>query len=59
LFVAALFVDREIMWVMLAAGVLFDAANAALMGLNSFLIAFVASYPAVAYVNELVHRFVF
>lgn len=58
-FVAAFFVDREIMWVMLAAGVLFHAANAALMGLNSFLMAFVASYPAVAYVNELVHRFVF
>jgi hypothetical protein len=59
LFVAALFVDREIMWVILAAGVLFHAANAALMGLNSFLMAFVTSYPAVAYANELVHRFVF
>jgi hypothetical protein len=58
-FVAALFVDRRIMWVMLAAGVLFHAANTALMGLNSFFVAFVASYPAVAYVNELMHRLVF
>jgi hypothetical protein len=39
-----------------AAGVLFHAANTALMGLNSFFMAFVASYPAVAYVNELMHR---
>ena len=58
-FVAALFVDRRIMWVMLAAGVLFHAANTALMGLNSFFMPFVASYPAVAYANELVHRLVF
>lgn len=57
-FVAALFVDRPMMWAMLAAGVLFHAANAALMGLNSFFMAFVASYPAIAYVNELVHRVV-
>jgi hypothetical protein len=58
-FFAALFVDRHVMWIVLATGVLFHAANAALMGLNSFFMAFVASYPAVAYVNELVHRFVF
>jgi hypothetical protein len=53
-FFAALFADRRIMWVILGAGVLFHAVNAVLMGLNSFFVAFVASYPAVAYVNELV-----
>ena len=46
------------MWVMLGVGVLFHATIAALMGLNSFFIAFVATYPAVAYLNALVHSFV-
>lgn len=55
---AVLFVDRPIMWVMLGVGVLFHATIAALMGLNSFFIAFVATYPAVAYLNALVHSFV-
>ena len=57
-FVAVLFVDRRIMWIMLGVGVLFHASIAALMGLNSFFMAFVATYPAIAYVNTLVHGFV-
>ncbi|NEN04669.1 hypothetical protein G3T36_02185 [Diaminobutyricibacter tongyongensis] len=56
-FVAVLFVDRPAMWVMLGVGVLFHAGIAVFMGLNSFFIAFVATYPAVAYLNALVHQF--
>lgn len=56
-FVAVLFVDRPAMWVMLGVGVLFHAGIAALMGLNSFFLAFVATYPAVAYLNALLHQF--
>jgi hypothetical protein len=55
-FVAALFVDRPTMWVMLGVGVLFHAGIAGLMGLNSFFLAFVATYPAVAYLNALLHQ---
>lgn len=55
-FVAVLFVDRPTMWVMLGVGVLFHAGIAALMGLNSFFLAFVATYPAVAYLNALLHQ---
>jgi len=56
-FVVVLFVDRPVMWVMLGLGMLFHAGIAALMGLNSFFFAFVATYPAVAYLNALLHLF--
>lgn len=55
-FVAVLVVDPPLLWVMLAVGIAFHAANAVLMGLNSFFMAFVATYPAIAYVNDLVHH---
>ena len=55
-FVAVLFVDRPTIWVMLGVGVLFHAGIAVLMGLNSFFLAFVATYPAVAYLNALLHQ---
>ena len=54
-FVAVLFVDHPTMWLMLGMGVLFHAGIAVLMGLNSFFLAFVATYPTVAYVNALLH----
>ncbi|WP_051215410.1 hypothetical protein [Granulicoccus phenolivorans] len=56
-FVGVLLVDRPALWVMLAVGVLFHAGIAALMGLNSFFLSFLATYPAVAYVNGLLHHF--
>jgi hypothetical protein len=55
-FVAALFVDRPTLWVMLGMGVLFHGGIAAVMGLNSFFLAFVATYPAVAYLNMLLQQ---
>jgi hypothetical protein len=55
-FVAVLFVDPRTVWVMLAVGVAFHASTAVFMGLNSFFLAFVATYPAVVYLNEMIHR---
>ncbi|HEY6033401.1 MAG TPA: hypothetical protein VIV58_04055, partial [Kofleriaceae bacterium] len=46
-------------WLVLAFfawGVVFHVANAVLMGLNSFLWAFVATYPAIAFAWTLLHR---
>ncbi|MDN4521631.1 hypothetical protein [Mycolicibacterium austroafricanum] len=54
-FVAVLFVDQRAMWGLLAVGVLFHASTAVLMGLNGFLLAFTATYPAVAYAHHLLH----
>jgi hypothetical protein len=42
-------------WLLLVWGVLFHTATAVLMGLNTFLWAFVAAYPAIVYVQQLVH----
>lgn len=58
MFVASLIAGPRAMWAMLAVGVLFHASTALLMGLNSFFFAFVATYPAIVVLNELVHRFV-
>lgn len=48
------FVPVPIMLGMLMAGVVFHATCAAIMGLNSFLWAFAATYPAVAHANHLI-----
>jgi hypothetical protein len=40
-------------WTLLAWGVAFHLANAFLMGLNTFLWAFVSAYPAIIYVHYL------
>lgn len=36
-------------------GAAFHVANAFLMGLNSFVFSFVATYPAVIYLNHVLH----
>jgi hypothetical protein len=43
--------NAEITYTILALGFVFHAASAATMGLNTFFWAFVATYPAVAYVG--------
>src|SRR5262245_25237631 len=57
-FVAVLFVEPRMVWIMLAVGVAFHASTAVFMGLNSFFFAFLATYPAVVYLNEMIHRHV-
>lgn len=51
-FPAILFMPTPIMLGMLFAGVLFHLSCAIIMGLNSFLWAFAATYPAVIHVNR-------
>lgn len=54
LFPTVLFVDPQWAVVVLATGVLFHGFNAAFMGLNKFVVAFPATYPAVYYANQFV-----
>lgn len=55
-FLIALIAPRPVLWMMLAAGVVFHLACAGVMGLNSFLWAFSAGYPCVIFANEQIHR---
>lgn len=54
LFPIVLFVDPQWTVVVFAAGILFHGFNAVFMGLNKFVIAFPATYPAVYYANQVV-----
>lgn len=51
-FPLALIAPPWALWVWLGAGVLFHLGCSSLMGLNSFLWSFVATYPAVVFTNE-------
>lgn len=55
LFPLALFAPLPIALPLVAAGVLFHIGNAAFMGLNTFLTAFVAAYPIVLLLNQNSH----
>lgn len=56
-FPLVLLVPSQIALFFLSLGVLFHLANAFVMGLNCFLWAFVATYPAVLYTGELLSRY--
>jgi len=48
-FFLVFFIDLKYVMILLAMGVLFHLTNAIVMGLNGFLFAFTAAYPAVFY----------
>ncbi len=55
LFPLALLLPEPWGWTFIAWGVLFHLLNAIIMGLNSFLWAFLATYPAIVYTSSQVH----
>jgi len=52
LFPLVLFVDSQFVGAFFAVGILFHVANAVLMGINSFVLIFPATYPAIFHANE-------
>jgi hypothetical protein len=57
-FAIALIAPRPVLWMMLAAGLVFHLSCAWVMGLNTFLWAFAAGYPCVIFANGEIHRMV-
>lgn len=53
-FPVVLFVDPQTAIGIFAIGIVFHLVNAAVMGINSFIIMFPATYPAIYYLNQLV-----
>lgn len=58
LFPIVLFVPEPLMWAVLAAGVAFHLACGALMGLNTFVWSFSATYPAVLFARSVLRGWV-
>ncbi len=54
-FIIALVAPRPVLWMVLAAGILFHLSCALVMGLNTFLWAFAAGYPCVIFANQQIH----
>lgn len=52
IFAAVLVVRPPLMWCILGVGLIFHLSTALLMGLNSFLLAFVSTYPAIVYAHD-------
>ena len=50
-FFVVLFSGSTVLYALLAIGLMFHVANAVFMGLGGFLFAFVATYPAVVFLN--------
>lgn len=59
LFPIVLFLDPPLMLLVFAGGFVFHMANAALMGINSFIFIFPGSYPAIYFTGELVQSALF
>ena len=57
-FLIALVAPRPVLWMMLAAGIVFHLSCAWVMGLNTFLWAFAAGYPCVIFANQEIHSIV-
>jgi len=57
-FLIALIAPRQVLWMMLAAGIVFHLSCAWVMGLNTFLWAFAAGYPCVIYANQQIHSII-
>jgi hypothetical protein len=57
-FLIALIAPRPVLWMMLAAGLVFHLSCAWVMGLNTFLWAFAAGYPCVIFANQEIHSIV-
>jgi hypothetical protein len=57
-FLIALIAPRPVLWMMLAAGLVFHLSCAWVMGLNTFLWAFAAGYPCVVFANQEIHSIV-
>jgi hypothetical protein len=51
-FFVVLFSNSTVLYALLAVGLMFHTANAVFMGLGGFLFAFVATYPAVVFLNN-------
>jgi hypothetical protein len=51
-FIVALIAPRPVLWMILAAGLVFHLSCALVMGLNTFLWAFAAGYPCVIFANQ-------
>jgi hypothetical protein len=58
LFPLTLIAPAPVTWAFLVCGTLFHVANAGVMGLNSFLWSFVATYPALLFVSTQLREFV-
>jgi hypothetical protein len=54
-FIVALIAPRPMLWAILTAGIVFHLSCALVMGLNTFLWAFAASYPCVIFANQQIH----
>jgi hypothetical protein len=54
-FIIALVAPRPVLWMILAAGIVFHLSCALVMGLNTFLWAFAAGYPCVIFANQQIH----
>jgi len=57
-FIIALVAPRPVLWMILAAGIIFHLSCALVMGLNTFLWAFAAGYPCVIFANQQIHAVV-
>jgi hypothetical protein len=53
-FILTLFVDKETLSILLVLGTLFHVSTAVFMGLNGFVFSFVATYPAIIYLNRCI-----
>jgi len=59
LFPVVLFLPKSAAVAVLLSGFLFHFINAVFLGLNTFLFIFVATYPAIYYLNRVIHTTVF
>lgn len=57
-FPLVLVLPERLAYLSLACGVVFHVANAALMGLNTFVWSFIATYPAILYTRGVAHELV-
>jgi hypothetical protein len=55
-FVVAAILPRNALLVLLAVGAAFHVAVAIMMGLNGFVWSFVATYPAILYLNQVITK---
>jgi hypothetical protein len=54
-FIILLFLEEPWLYIIICCGIIFHLYNAIAMGLNNFFWAFLATYPALLYVHELIH----
>jgi hypothetical protein len=57
LFPIALFLPREACWLFIGIGIIFHLSNAIVLGLNTFLWAYLALFPSFLFCNDLIQKF--